>query len=533
MPGPKTKPNNTLLSLTVLMSNPSSLRDLYGTNSPTWSFTPASIPTSSSSRPPSQTPSPSHTFSSRPVQNSIFELSPALAEPGGLDLGLLLKTLVASAVLGYTTTAIAMPWEVGKCLLQVQWVPRDAEQVDDSEELATEEVAEEVCPLVSPYSRSRSTFRLQISDDESGEESYFTDPVNLASRFPVPRPADERGYVVRKNVMEESTRPDYVIPVGSADGVWSMMKKLGQFRGEGWLALWKGPYFGRATHPNVMLSALVRKGLLTECITEMLSSTMQPLIHNALQSIFAPTLVPLYIFPGSSTSLVIPVASHLITGFILSPLDLVRTRLIVQSFNPQYRTYTGPIDALRKIVREEGGVWGLYLHPHLLIPTILDNTIRPLISLGLPPLLAGRLFPGTLVTMESSPVAWGVVEFASSCIGLLATLPFETVRRRLEVQVRGRAQPLKTCVEKRPIPYNGVVDALWHILTEERSDLPVERGRGKEKGKEREGGEVGIWRRTGLGQLYRGLGVRLGAGAIVFVLGAITGGGGEAGWAEL
>jgi hypothetical protein len=54
--------------------------------------------------------------------------------------------------------------------------------------------------------------------------------------------------------MEESTRPDYVIPVGSADGVWSMMKKLGQFRGEGWLALWKGPYFGHATHLNVMLS---------------------------------------------------------------------------------------------------------------------------------------------------------------------------------------------------------------------------------------------------------------------------------------
>jgi fusion and transport protein UGO1 len=40
--------------------------------------------------------------------------------------------------------------------------------------------------------------------------------------------------------MEESTRPDYVIPVGSADGVWAMMKTLGRFRGEGWLALWKG-----------------------------------------------------------------------------------------------------------------------------------------------------------------------------------------------------------------------------------------------------------------------------------------------------
>ncbi|KAI0308024.1 mitochondrial carrier [Multifurca ochricompacta] len=497
------------------MNNPSSLRDLYSTNPSTWTFSPPSNSTSSpSSAPISSPPSSisSHTFSSRPVQNSIFELSPSLAEPGGLDLGLLLKTLVASAILEYTTTAIAMPWEVGKCLLQVQWIPRDAGQGDDGE-LATEEVTEEV------------------SDDESGEESYFADPLNPGpSRYPLPRPADERGYVVRKNVMEESTRPDYVIPVGSADGVWAMMKRLGRFRGEGWLALWKG--------------------LLTECISDMLSSTMQPLIHNALQNLFTPNLASLHISPGSYTALLIPVASHLITGFILSPLDLVRTRLIVQSFNPQHRTYTGPIDALQKITRDEGGLRGLYLHPHLLIPTVLDNIIRPLISLGLPPLLAARLFPGTLVSIENSPVAWGVVEFASSCIGLLATLPFETVRRRLQVQVRGRAQPLKTCVEKRPIPYNGVVDALWHILTEERSDLPVERvvtGRNEEKGKEGQGEvvegrtrsrgqreeHVSIWRKTGLGQLYRGLSMRLGAGAIVFVLGVLTGGGDESGWAEL
>ena len=77
------------------------------------------------------------------MQNSIFELAPELAEPGGLDLGLLLKAAIASAILGYTTTAIAMPWEVGKCLLQVQWVPRDVEQVNEAE-VVTEEVAEEV-----------------------------------------------------------------------------------------------------------------------------------------------------------------------------------------------------------------------------------------------------------------------------------------------------------------------------------------------------------------------------------------------------
>lgn len=135
------------------MSNPSSLRDLYGAHQPTWFFTPPSIQTDPSYRPPPPPQtigSPSFTFPSRPAQNSIFELSPTLAESGGLDLGPLLKALIASAVLGYTTTAIAMPWEVGKCLLQVQWVPRDAEQVDDSEP-PIEEVAEEVRPFFTSF----------------------------------------------------------------------------------------------------------------------------------------------------------------------------------------------------------------------------------------------------------------------------------------------------------------------------------------------------------------------------------------------
>jgi hypothetical protein len=44
-------------------------------------------------------------------------------------------------------------------------------------------------------------------------------------------------------------------------------------------------------------------------------------------------------------------------------------------------------------MRDEGGLRGLYLHPHLLIPTVLDSTMRPLMSLGLPPVLAGSTVP--------------------------------------------------------------------------------------------------------------------------------------------
>lgn len=429
---------------------------------------------------------------------------------------LLLKTLVASAFLQYTTTAIAMPWEVGKLLLQVQWVPRDAVESDDEEPIV-EEVVEEV-----------------LSDD-SAEDSYFADPTNAnassTARYPVQRPADERGYVIRKNVLEEATQPDYLIPIGSADGVWGMIKKVGRFRSEGWLSLWKG--------------------LLTSCLTEVASSTLQPLILAFLQALFTPSTLSPYHQPSSSASLLLPVASQLVSGFVLSPLDLVRTRLIVQS--SRHRRYSGPIDALHQIIRDEGGFRGMYFHPHLLLPTIIDSTLRPIISLTFTPFLAGCMFPGQLIAPDTHPIAWGVVEFGSSVVGLLATLPFETVRRRLQAQTRGRALPLKTCVETRPAPYNGVVDTLWHILTEERSDLPIERrrtraakGDKKGKGKERDGAdqkkgpeddeveESSWWRHTGLGQLYRGLGMRVGAGAIMVILAMVSGGDDmDAGWAEL
>lgn len=273
------------------------------------------------------------------------------------------------------------------------------------------------------------------------------------------------------------------------------------------------------------LKHLIVTGLLTSCITEILSDTSQPFINAFLQSLFFPTISPFHRPP-----MLLPVASHLITGFILSPLDLIRTRLIVQSSNPKHRVYSGPIDAFQQILRDEGGLRGMYLHPHLLIPTILDNALRPIVALALPGMLTSYFGWGH-ITEDTHPIAWGIAELAGSCVGLLLTLPIETIRRRLQAQMRGNAKPMKACVEMRPKPYNGIVDAFWHILTEERSDLPIVRRRKNGKGEEEE--YESWWKHTGLGQLYRGLGMRLGASAVVFLLALFGGGDAEGGWAEI
>ncbi|KAG6817625.1 hypothetical protein H0H87_006253 [Tephrocybe sp. NHM501043] len=479
------------------MSAPPSLRDLYIDSSSAWAFVSPAVPQPAVPPEPSSSGT-SYQWSTRPSHNSIFDLSPSLdLEPSGINVTNLLKALVASAVLQYSSTAIAMPWEVGKLLLQVQWVPRDAGEPEEPETLDDND---------------------DTLSDSSNDDSYFTDP--QATPHTAPRPTDEQGYVIRRSVLEEGTRPEFIIPVGSASGVWDMMKRIGRFRGEGYMALWKG--------------------LLTSCITEILSSTVQPLVHNFLQSLFFPSMSPFHQPP-----LILPVASHLFTGFLLSPLDLIRTRLIVQSYTSRHRSYTGPLDALSQILRDEGGLKGIYFHPHLFIPAIIDNALRPIVSLAFPAMLAGRL--GIQLSEETNPWAWGFMELGGSCLGLLISLPFETIRRRLQVQVRGTAKPLKGCVELRPAPYNGIVDAFWHILTEERSDLPIKRTRKRRasqsslKGKERaeqvdneDIGENQRWsRHTGIGQLYRGLGMRLGASVIVFCLAFFSVEEGDGGWAEI
>lgn len=92
---------------------------------------------------------------------------------------------------------------------------------------------------------------------------------------------------------------------------------------------------------------------------------------------------------------------------------------------------------------------------------------------------------------------------------------------------------------------------MFSILTEERSDLPLRprrkrrherRASRSEKGKDKEGSEAeeeaeeeNSWlRNTGVGQLYRGLGMRVGASVIIFVLSMFSTDQSEgSGWTEL
>ncbi|GAA5923921.1 mitofusin complex protein UGO1 [Sporobolomyces koalae] len=509
-----------------------------------WSNPPA--PSSSRSTPPSLRYPPASTSDSAHDRYASSLDYDAGALPSA---GTLLHALVTSSLLSFTGVALVQPFEVGKTLAQVQWVPKDG-----------------VLDLVQPEDNAAD--HDDVIHDETEAEHYFADlasvsepgfapPSAAGEHLSLPRPVDPAGYL-----SDTAARPEWVMPIVVQGGVWDMIKAIGRWKGEGWKSLWKGQ--------------------LTTFIYDTISTSLQPSFLSLLTLVLSPlsaptfTALPLIYSPRPLPLLLFTTISHTLTTVVLSPLDLVRTRLIVQSAQPQHRKYSNPISALRTILREEGGFHQTYLHPNLLIPTVLEGVLRPLLHLSIP-LVITRYFQ---IEPSTSPIWFATVELALSSASLLVTIPLETIRKRLQLQSRaeyvraGRAggvgKPWRSCVETRPVMYSGVVECVWRILTEETGKIPRRRrlrrkssvhqsnsgtdaapefnrsnsgmsaaGMWEEELEKKEDlGQIGLGSSGGLRQLYRGLSMGLGANVVVFLLGILAGGGtgtgtGGSGWAEM
>ncbi|WWC64239.1 uncharacterized protein I303_106848 [Kwoniella dejecticola CBS 10117] len=477
-------------------ARPQSVRGLYTPPAEEWVFLPPSVspPSSSSpsaSAPPTHLPSP---FTPNVEDEENLAL-PMMGRPFNLFLS------------EYLTTAMGMPFEVGKTLLQVEYRPRRRFVQEDELDMSRIEEKEE--------------FELQDDQISNPEEAdmYFSDRLAQPAAPLVPPPeliaeTDASGYL-------PDLHPSYLLmddpEVSRGNGVWGMIRRIRHTPSEGLPGLWKSQ--------------------VVSTIHSFLSSTLQPTVHSFLL-ILIPTVEPgvgldisLSALPNPGIPLALQVGSHLLTHILLSPLEIIKTRLIVSPSN--HPSSQSSIGIFRQLIEKEGGFANLYFHSNLLIPSVLEHTLRPLLTLSIP-LLIERQFN---ISPDLSPITYSLMDLSLGLSILLILLPIETVRKRLQLQNRGRAAlenagdnklatQSKSIVKLREKGYIGVVEAIWRILNEETGV------RRKRKMTER---DEGGWF-SGVRQLYRGFGMAATAHMTVFGLGLVSqvlSGNDGGGWKEI
>ncbi|KAI8881517.1 mitochondrial carrier [Backusella circina FSU 941] len=413
------------------------------------------------------------------------------------------RELINFTVLKYLSTAVSSPFEVSKTLLQVQYMPREdahvpfAKVVVDSQEDSDKEPelgecsddSEEEFDFYEENSRQRPHSSAPGEDMQAGTIDV-DDPI-----FKKKMPLDANGYIVRSSVYDDATRPPHQIkPIEG--GVWQGIGRLMKHPHEGWRSLFKGQY--------------------TNWIYEVSHLFLQPTLEGILNDMFDlyDDTIPLVHLDHVGPNLATLVASHVIVGLLLSPLEIIKTRLVVQSASPLQRKYKGPFDGLYTMIKEEGGLKGLYLN-HNLVPTLLYHTITPLLQNTIP-LIIDRVFR---ISASESPFLYSLAELGLNTLDVLLTLPLETIRKRLQCQIRTRTpgnKRFEPVVALRPVPYTGIMNAAYSIIKEEGGSSKDKKKSDKKKGPN----HFTNWSLRGL---YHGFNMQCTSNVVLFVLHAING----------
>lgn len=375
----------------------------------------------------------------------------------------------------FLVTALGMPFEVGKTLLQVEYRPRKKFQPEEqAQEEEKPEWGAEDDTLDNPDEAN-----VYFSDRLQTPKSTYVPPTPPAAK-------DPSGYLEDSECDGVSrltpAAPSWTLKddpdVSRSNGVWGMIRRIRATPSEGLPALWKGQ--------------------LVSTVQALLSNVLQPQIHGLIYAVVPssgttlPLDFPLTALPHPGIPLAIQVASHAVTQFILSPLDMVRTRLIVMPSS--HPSTPNSLTILRRAITDEGGVIGLYLAPNLSIPTIVENVLRPLLTLSIPLIIERQLG----ISPDLAPITANLADLGLNIASLLILMPIETVRRRMQLQQRS-GKKIRSIVQLRDRPYYGIVEAMWRIVTEETA-AP----RKRQMTTKDEGGWL-----AGVAQLYRGVSLRL------------------------
>ncbi|KAI3396974.1 hypothetical protein diail_11374 [Diaporthe ilicicola] len=440
------------------------------------------------------------------------------------------KDVVDELIWKYSSVFLAQPFEAAKLLLQVR-------NQDDLAGLAAVSASAPATPAqVSRQSSFKSPWNEDTpdSDSEGDEPAYFT---SNAPHTPSPaRPRRRRSLTPPPDSpqpIKKSEIPPHILNISRPDSITEVLSQLWQK--EGAWGTWKGT--------NATFVYTVLQSLLENWSRSLLSALFD--VPDLGLKTDLDRLVDIA-SPYPWASLGVAAAAAVVTSLFLSPLDLVRTRLIVTS------TTRGPRRTLA-LLRSLPS----YLCPSsLVLPTVLHSLVHPVLALSTPLVLRTKF----LIDSELSPATFSVAKFCSSAAALFFKLPLETVLRRGQVAVLSQpsytraadrdanpttsskpgkhsgeaktatATPLEAIVQ--PGRYQGVAGTMYTIVNEEGSHAvhaaaPVA---GKSKNASKKGRKTvaeAVYRRgQGLEGLWRGWKVNT-WGLVGLWMASVAGGGGD------
>ncbi|KAF2265272.1 hypothetical protein CC78DRAFT_532573 [Lojkania enalia] len=493
-----------------------------------------SAPSYSSSR----TPKPSFGSQARDILSDLdYDSYFPDSSPGVADHA---KRLVDQALWNYTSVLLAQPFEVAKTILQVH---QASAQGPPGLDLHSDTYRSR------PNSFASGKFE-DYPSDESDDDSpgYFTsatprlnNPPFSPTSPPVPSPSPEcrprRHAPSRSNSSTPTQAPPLAprrLELRRSDSLLEVISQLWQ-KESAW-GVWKG------TNVTFVYNFLLKtsESWIRSLLSALLNVPDPGQVGSSASGIGGLDIID---SPSPLLSLSVAVAASAIAAIALSPLDLVRTRLIVTPTSAPPRTIYPSLSLLPS----------LSLPTSLLPVTLFHSTLPTLISSSTPLVLRSTFSIDPVIT----PSLYSVSTFLSSTVELFFRLPLETVLRRGQVAVLQEhenqrladtfqsrnggkkgvygmegedmsVRSFKTIVE--PGPYKGVLGTMWFVVREEGINVMQPSSSAPNAGI---GGRAGFAARTrvrkgqGLHGLWRGW--RIGFWGLVGIWGAaaLGGGGGE------
>ncbi|KAK9457510.1 mitochondrial carrier domain-containing protein [Dipodascopsis uninucleata] len=375
-----------------------------------------------------------------------------------------LKSLTNAILMKYSSTLLAQPLEMAKMVLQCEKLPRRSVIVDYINRNPSDSHKRSRSSTGMSKKKNRKsrlddidTFEVDLSDESDKDEelNYFTtlsEPSSLESRQhssgsdtsqssqgdQSKRPRRQKGKLVHRR------SPSTYLPHEIGPHNPYIRDVIG--------ALWKqdGPWG-------------ILKGTNVSFIQSLLFNTFESWLFAFLSAVFGLSDISLLDVADSYhpiLSLFTSIGASTVAALILSPLDIVRTRLMLTPSGDKPRSIMGSLKLLPSILCPS----------HLIIPTALFVAFPRTISRGTPHILRSKWG----IEQYQSPVLYNLFFIGSAVAELFFRLPLETVLRRgqlayFNASVSRDKQPegseIRTVV---PVgEYNGMLGTMWNIISTE------------------------------------------------------------------